>query len=128
MGDLEVGGSAPNGTRYELTKLPTNAKIVSLGWTDLKNPGCGSDSREYVAQTEGLESGAPYDYTFYMQPTAYTLEPGHTLSLVLTTWDPYRAFLDEDYKVNPGRDAQYSFYTYGYTIHNDTLDVRLPFR
>ena len=128
VGDLAVGGGLPNGTRYEFTKLTTNAKVVSYGWTDLKNPGCGSDSREYVAQTEGLESGAPYDYTFCMQPTAYTLEPGHTLSLVLTTWDPYRAFLDEDYKENPGRDAQYSFYTYGYTIHNNSLEVRLPFR
>jgi X-Pro dipeptidyl-peptidase len=128
VGDFAVGGNAPDGTRYELTKLPTTAKVVSYGWTDLKNPGCGSESKEYVAQTEAFEEGAPHDYTFYMLPTAYTLEPGHTLSLVLTTWDPYRAFLDEDYKVNPGRDAQYSFYTYGYTIHNDTLEVRLPFR
>ena len=128
VGDLAIGGSAPDGARKEFTKLPTNAKIVSYGWTDLKNPGCGSDSKEYVTQTEGLEGGAPYDYTFYMLPTVYTLEPGHTLSLVLTTWDPYRAFLDEDYKLNPERDAQYSFYTYGYTINNDALEVRLSFK
>ena len=128
LGKVTYGGNAPDGVLREFTKLPTNAKVVSYGWTDLKNPGCGSDSKEYVAQTEGLKSDAPYDYTFYMLPTAYTLEPGHSLSLVLTTWDPYRAFLDEDYKVNPQRDARYSYYTYGYTINNDSLEVRLPFK
>ncbi len=128
VGKLAIGGGVPDGALREFTKLPTNAKVVSYGWTDLKNPGCGSDPKEYVTQTEGLENGAPYDYTFYMLPTAYTLEPGHSLSLVLTTWDPYRAFLDEDYKVNPQRDARYSYYTYGYTINNDSLEVRLPFK
>ncbi len=123
-----IGGGVPDKQKNELEKLPTKAKVVSYGWTDLQNPGCGKDSSEYVTQESELKSDVPYDYTFYMLPTAYTLEPGHKLTLVLTTWDPYRAFLDEDYAIDQQRDARYSFYTYGYTIDNDALEVRLPFR
>ena len=77
-------------------------------------------------QPDGLEAGTFYDYTFYMLPTVYKLAPGHQLALVLTTWDPYRAFLDEEYELNPDRDARYSFYTYGYTIDNTSMKVRIP--
>ena len=122
----EIGGGAPQGASFAFMQTPTKAKVVSYGWTDLLNPGCGEDSREYVLQTDAMDAGAYHDYAFYMIPTVYTLQPGHKLTLVLTTWDPYRAFLDEDYEVDPSRDARYSFYTYGYTVDDDSLEVRLP--
>lgn len=126
VSSYDVGGGAPEGKETKLEQMPTAAKVVSYGWTDLQNPGCGAESNEYVLQDDTLEAGAYHDYTFYMMPTVYTVQPGHTLTLVLTTWDPYRAFLDEDYEVDPTRDARYSFYTYGYTIDNGSLRVRLP--
>ncbi len=124
----QVGGGAPEGDAKAFKQMPTKAKVVSYGWTDLQNPGCGADAKEYVLQEDNVQPNTYYDYTFYMIPTAYTLAPGHQLRLVLTTWDPYRAFLDEDYKVDVTRDARYSFYTYGYTVDNDSLKVRLPVR
>ena len=128
LGTYEIGGGAPEGSASAFSQLPTWAKVVSYGWTDLQNPGCGIDPKEYVFQEDDLKADTYYDYTFHMVPTAYTLAPGHKLKLVLTTWDPYRAFLDEDYKVDTSRDARYSFYTYGYTVDNSALEVRLPVR
>ena len=90
------------------------------------NPGCGYDASEYVYQKDGLEAGRYYDYTFYMLPTVYTVAPGHHLALVLTSWDPYRAFLDEDYQLDPDRDPSYSFFTYAFTVDNTSLGARIP--
>lgn len=59
-----------------------------------------------------------YDYTFYMQPTVYTVQKGHRLKLILMTWDPYRAFLDEDFLLNTEEPGQVSKYDYSYTIDN----------
>ena len=32
------------------------AKMISIGWTDLQNPGGGPDPRDYETQDEGLEA------------------------------------------------------------------------
>ncbi len=119
------GSNLESSDIYEYVKSLTPAKLFTFGWTDLFNPGCGPDPREYTKQ-EGLETGKEYDYTFYMLPTVYTIEKGHKLKLVLTTWDPYRKVLDDngDYDsklVDKLPDTNYSF-----TINNSAIDVRLP--
>ncbi len=110
----------------EYVKDSTEAKVISYGWTDLTNPGCGYDSSEYTTTTQ-LEAGKFYDYTIYMTPTAYTVQPGHHLKLILTTWDPYRAFLDESFeKLNMNKDAEEIDYDYSYIIDNKKIRVRIP--
>lgn len=125
IGEYDDGGE-DEGLIVQAAQVPTTAKVVTYGWTDLRNPGCGPDSAEYVFQPSGLTDGEYYDYTFYMLPTVYTLAPGHRLALVLTTWDPYRAFLDEEYMLNPERDAVYSYYTYEYMVDNKSLKAMIP--
>ena len=70
-----------------LTQTEVPRKIVSIAWTDLQNPGCGKASDEYVLQAVGLISGTEQEYTFYFQPTVYTVAEGHHLELILTTWN-----------------------------------------
>lgn len=123
-----VGGGHEDFYRQEAVQIPTTAKIVSIGWTEIRNPGCGPDASDYEWHEEELFSGVYYDYTFYLQPTVYTVAPGHHLELILTTWDPYRAFLDEEYEIDSERDPRYSFYTYGYTVDNSALRVLLPLK
>lgn len=125
---FEYGGGRDPGMILEAVQIPTPSKIVSMGWTDLRNPGGSPDSRDYTSREEDLEAFRSYDYTFYMLPAVYTLAPGHHLELILTTWDPYRAFLDEDYQLDPDRDPKYSFYTYDYTVDNSSVKVNLPVR
>ena len=122
---FERGGGLAEGEILEYVQSSTYSKCVSFGWTDLCNPGLGYDSSEYVSSTD-LEAGREYDYTFYMLPTAYTLAPGHRLQLILTAWDPYRAFLDEDFMVDPSQSTEFSEYNYSFVIDNSSLRVLLP--
>ena len=123
--EYDMGGGL--GTRNLLEYVPssTDAKCFSTGWTDLCNPGCGPDSSEYT-RGEQIEEGKFYDYTFYMIPTVYTVEKGHKLKLLLMTWDPSRAFLDEGFKMGMSLPERLEKYTYSYVIDNSSIDVKLP--
>jgi len=61
-----------------------------------------------------------------MLPTAYTVAPGHRLQLVIAAWDPYRAFLDEDYELDPTLPSEYSNFNYSFVIDNTSLHVIAP--
>jgi len=56
-----------------------------------------------------------------------TLVPGHHLSLVLTTWDPYQAFLDESFEAyDLEKTSEAIDYDYSYIIDNNAIRVRMP--
>ena len=110
----------------EYVKDSVHGKAISYGYTDLTNPGLGDDIREYT-ETVRLEAGKYYDYTIYMLPTVYTVEPGHTLWLILTTWDPYQVFLDESFNsLDTEKDAELLDYDYEYTIDNHAIRAMIP--
>ena len=125
IGTYENGGGLAEGDIDEFVQSSTYSKCISFGWTDLCNPGLGYDSSEYTSSAD-LEAGKFYDYTFYMLPTAYTIEPGHVLQLIITAWDPYRAFLDEDFLVDPSLPTEYSNFNYSFNIDNTSLQVLVP--
>ena len=125
VGSYEMGGGLDEGDILQFVQSSTPCKCVTFGWTDLCNPGLGYDSSEYTTSTD-LEAGKLYDYTFYMLPTAYTVAPGHRLQLVLTAWDPYRAFLDEDYSLDPTMPTEYSEFNYSFVIDNTSMQVLMP--
>ena len=109
-----------------LVQKDGSAHLVTAAWTDLQNPGVGSNPSDYVFQETGLEAGVYKDYTFYMMPTVYTLAEGHHLELCLLTWDPYRAFLDENESPEPAEGPKLADYNYSFDIDLDSLKVQLP--
>ena len=126
IGEYEGGSAWGSSEIVEYVQDSTEAKVISYGWTDLTNPGCGYDSSDYTT-TLLLSAGEFYDYTIYMLPTAYTVRPGHHLKLILTTWDPYRAFLDESFeKLDLDKDAKEIDYDYSYIVDNQAVRVRMP--
>ena len=122
---FDLGGGLGESDILEFVQSITPSKCVTFGWTDLCNPGCGYDSSDYTESVD-LEAGREYDYTFYMLPTAYTVAPGHRLQLVIAAWDPYRAFLDEDYELDPTLPSEYSNFNYSFVIDNTSLHVIAP--
>lgn len=126
IGEYEGASAWKSNLIVEYVQDSTAAKVISYGWTDLTNPGCGYDSSEYTT-TSLLTAGEFYDYTIYMLPTVYTVRPGHHLKLILTTWDPYRAFLDESFeKLDMDKDAEEIDYDYSYIVDNPAIRVRIP--
>ena len=114
-GSFELGGGLGYGDILSFEKSETKAKIISYGWLDLANPGGSADLADYE-ENQNVSAGETYDYTFYMVPTVYTLEEGHTLRLVLMTYDPSAlSLVDDDEYVD-----------YGYTIMNESLEVKIP--
>ena len=126
IGEYEGASAWHSNEIVEYVQDSTTVKVISYGWTDLTNPGCGYDSSEYT-KTVSLMAGEFYDYTLYMLPTAYTVQPGHHLELILTTWDPYRAFLDESFeKLNIKKHAEAVDYDYSYIVDNKSIRVQIP--
>ena len=126
IGITEAGGGLSMIRVKEFVKSNTTSKLITYGHTDLKNYGGGYDGRDYTKHEEEMEAGEYYDYTIYLQPTSYTFEPGHKAVLVITGWDPYQAFLDEDYMNGVVTDSVDSRYTYSFNIDNSSFELKFP--
>jgi X-Pro dipeptidyl-peptidase len=122
----ETGGGLPYTKVKEYIKSNTTAKLITFGYTDLKNPGGGYEGKDYRRRTEEMNAGEYYDYTIYLMPTSYTFEPGHKAVLIITGWDPYNDILDEDFKNGLITDSVDSAYTYAFNIDNEALEMRFP--
>ena len=46
-----------------------------------------------------LKKGEYHDYHIYLNATRYTVEPGHSLALVITTEDPINCLIHKTYSV-----------------------------
>ena len=86
---FDMGGGA---TRYQRVSLKQNSvkyKIIARGGCDLADPYAGyrpedaTDDPSFTLTKNGYN-----DYTIYLQPCHYTVKKGHTLALVICTYDP----------------------------------------
>ena len=111
-GGAWMGGGLAN---YDLTIHNTtdvSYKIIARGWMDLANPNAGYDSAS-AARTDKVELGSDksYDYSLYLQPNVYEVAEGHTLALVIYTYELGMA----NYKEN-----------YTFTVDNSSVSVSIP--
>lgn len=87
-GGLWHGGGLKNFDLVELVTTSQKYMIISRGWMDLCNPGAGYDSAS-AAEKISLEEDVYYDYTLYIQPTAYRVQEGNQLALILYSYEPF---------------------------------------
>ena len=86
---FDMGGGA---TRYQRVSLKQNSvkyKIIARGGCDLADPYAGyrpEDATDDPSFT--LVKDSYNNYTIYLQPCHYTVKKGHTLALVICTYDP----------------------------------------
>ena len=59
-------------------------KVISVGRMDLHNPSSNYDPR--TAVTEPFSNSNTYDYTLFIDPTYYTVLPGHTLEVYVVPY------------------------------------------
>ena len=109
-GGAWMGGGLSNFDLIEFAQQDVNYKIIARGWMDMYNPDAGFDSATAKTRTE-LEAEKFYDYTLYLQPNLYTVKEGHTLALVIYTYEPGRANYAENYTI---------------TIDNENTSVVIP--
>ncbi len=102
-----------------LVQSNTTAKLVTLGFADLRDYGRGYEGREYTAPAEEMTAGEYHDYTIYLQPTVHTFAPGHRAVLVITAWDPFTECNEEGNETDKPRD-------YSFDIDNASFEFRIP--
>lgn len=64
-------------------------QLITSGTVDINNPS--SDYRSSTAVFETVEQNKYYTYNVYLNPTTYTIAEGHSLAVVVYTFDPNNA-------------------------------------
>ena len=109
----------------EFVPSSTNAKMFSIGWADLCDPGTG-----YIASEDpphkALKADTFYDYTIYLTPTVYTLQEGHSLKLFILAQDPYRTRLEDTIDDTPDFLEDKTDEVYSFVIDNASVKVEIP--
>ncbi|MCR5542725.1 MAG: Ig-like domain-containing protein [Eubacterium sp.] len=73
--------------RWKTTE--TNRKIITAGKLDLRNPDASYEPATSVKSENFVKAGGYYDYTVFLDPTYYTLQPGHSLELYIVPFGEY---------------------------------------
>ena len=109
----------------EYVPSSTNAKMFSIGWADLMDPGTG-----YIASEDpphkALKADTFYNYTICLTPTVYTLQEGHTLKLFILAQDPYRSRLEDTIDDTPDFYEDKVDEVYSFVIDNASVKVDIP--
>ena len=108
-GGAWMGGGLKNFDLKQHKTTEVSYKIVTRGWMDLANPDAGWDSN--TADEKVTLGEETYDYTIYLQPTVYEVEEGHTLALVIYTYEQGMARYTQNYSI---------------TIDNDSVEAKIP--
>ncbi len=123
IGTYEIGEGHEEANIQETVQSLTPSNLITIGYTDLNNPDKGYYSDEYREKTD-LEADKEYSYHIYLNPTVYTVQEGHSVYLVILSWDPYQKLYGNEYEgditeVVPGND-------YSFDVYSESIDVQMP--
>lgn len=92
------GGDLPAFHEVEFATVCKKYRVITRAFADLCNPEAGYEP-ETAANSIELKKGEYHDYQIYLNPTRYTVEPGHSLALVITTEDPVNCLIHKTYAI-----------------------------
>ena len=93
---------------------------------DLCNPEAGYEP-ETAANSIELKKGEYHDYHVYLCATRYTIQPGHSLTLVIATEDPVNCLIHKTYSIeidNTSVNANCSGHSGNKRPHNDAEVIK----
>lgn len=97
-GGITMGGDVLPCDEAEFATVHKNYRVITRAFADLCNPEAGYEP-ETAENSIELKKGEYHDYHIYLNATRYTVEPGHSLSLVITTEDPINCLIHKTYSV-----------------------------
>lgn len=92
------GGDLPDFNLSEFETHNKNYCIIARAYADLCNPESGYEPETATNSIE-LKKGEYHEYNIYLNPNRYTVKPGHSLALVITTEDPINCLIHKTYSV-----------------------------
>lgn len=97
-GGIINGGDLPAFNEAEFSTVHKNYRVITRAFADLCNPEAGYEP-ETAAKSITLKHGEYHDYHVYLNATRYTVEPGHSLALVIATEDPVNCMIHKTYSI-----------------------------
>lgn len=97
-GGIVNGGDLLAFNECEFDTVHKNYCVITRAYADLCNPEAGYDPRTAANSIE-LKAGEYHDYHVYLNAARYTVEPGHSLAVVITTEDPVNCLIHKKYSV-----------------------------
>lgn len=97
-GGIISGGEVPAWNEAEFATVHKKYRVITRAFADLCNPEAGYEP-ETAQNSIELKKGEYHDYHIYLNATRYTVEPGHSLALVITTEDPINCLIHKIYSV-----------------------------
>lgn len=97
-GGIINGGELPAFNEAEFSTVHKKYRVITRAFADLCNPEAGYEP-ETAANSIELKKGEYHDYHIYLNATRYTVEPGHSLAVVIATEDPVNCLIHKTYSV-----------------------------
>lgn len=97
-GGIVNGGDLPAFDEVEFSTVHKNYRVITRAFADLCNPKAGYEPQTAADSIE-LKQGEYHDYHVYLNATRYTVQPGHSLAVVITTEDPVNCLIHKTYSV-----------------------------
>lgn len=97
-GGIINGGDLPAFNEAEFSTVHKNYRVITRAFADLCNPEAGYEP-ETAAKSITLKHGEYHDYHVYLNAARYTVEPGHSLALVIATEDPVNCMIHKTYSI-----------------------------
>lgn len=97
-GGIINGGDLPAFDEAEFTTVHKKYRVITRAFADLCNPEAGYEPETATNSIE-LKKGEYHDYHIYLNATRYTVEPGHSLAIVIATEDPVNCMIHKTYSV-----------------------------
>lgn len=97
-GGIINGGDLPAFDEAEFTTVHKKYRVITRAFADLCNPEAGYEP-ETAASSIELKKGEYHNYHIYLNATRYTVEPGHSLAIVIATEDPVNCMIHKTYSV-----------------------------
>ena len=97
-GGIINGEDLPAFDEAEFTTVHKKYRVITRAFADLCNPEAGYEP-ETAANSIELKKGESHDYHIYLNATRYTVEPGHSLAIVIATEDPVNCMIHKTYSV-----------------------------
>lgn len=97
-GGIVNGGDLAPFDEAEFSTVHKKYRVITRAFADLCNPEAGYEPETATNSIE-LKKGEYHDYHIYLNATRYTVEPGHSLALVIATEDPVNCLIHKTYSI-----------------------------
>ena len=97
-GGIVNGGDLPAFDEAEFKTVHKKYRVITRAFADLCNPEAGYEP-ETAQNSIELKKGEYHDYNIYLNATRYTVQPGHSLAIVIATEDPVNCLIHKTYSV-----------------------------